>query len=163
MLLIPSAQRCVKNQPEIIDLSCPHQDAYHPAVPVAHFYLFSSLYTYRYTYMWLPRWLRGKVSACQCRRCWRCGFDPWVRKIPWRRKWQTHPSIPAWEISWTEEPGGLQCIGLQKSQTLLSDEANMCIDIHRQTSTMKYTNRKPNKTGSHILTNSDKTNISVTT
>ena len=18
----------------------------------------------------------------------RCGFDPWVRKIPWRRKWQ---------------------------------------------------------------------------
>ena len=113
--------------------------------------------------MWLPRWLRGKVSACQCRRCRRCGFDPWVRKIPWRRKWQTHPSIPAWEISWTEEPGGLQCIGLQKSQTLLSDEANMCIDIHRQTFTMKYTNRKPNKTGSHILTNSDKTNICVTT
>ena len=25
----------------------------------------------------------GKESACQCRRC---GFDPWVRKIPWRRK-----------------------------------------------------------------------------
>ena len=30
-------------------------------------------------------------SACQCRRCRRCGFDPWVRKIPWRRKWQPTP------------------------------------------------------------------------
>ena len=27
-------------------------------------------------------------SACQCRRC---GFDPWVGKIPWRRKWQPTP------------------------------------------------------------------------
>ena len=23
----------------------------------------------------------------QCRRCRRCGFDPWVEKIPWRREW----------------------------------------------------------------------------
>ena len=30
-------------------------------------------------------WLSGKESACQCRRY---KFDPWVRKIPWRRKWQ---------------------------------------------------------------------------
>ena len=26
----------------------------------------------------------------------------------------THPSILAWEVPWTEEPGGLQSIGLQK-------------------------------------------------
>ena len=26
--------------------------------------------------------------ACQCRRCQRCRLDPWIRKIPWRRKWQ---------------------------------------------------------------------------
>ena len=30
----------------------------------------------------------GKESACQCRRHRRHRFDPWVRKIPWRRKWQ---------------------------------------------------------------------------
>ena len=30
----------------------------------------------------------GKESACQCRRC---RFSPWVKKIPWRRKWQTTP------------------------------------------------------------------------
>ena len=32
----------------------------------------------------LPRWLSVKESACQCRRP---GFNPWVGKIPWRRKW----------------------------------------------------------------------------
>ena len=38
----------------------------------------------------LPRFLSGKESACQCRRC---RFYPWVRKIPWRRKRATHSSI----------------------------------------------------------------------
>jgi len=27
----------------------------------------------------------GKEPACQCRRHKRCGFGPWVGKIPWRR------------------------------------------------------------------------------
>ena len=30
----------------------------------------------------------GKEPTCQCRRCKRCGFDPWVGMIPWRRAWQ---------------------------------------------------------------------------
>ena len=33
-----------------------------------------------------PRWLNGKEFPCQCRRC---RFNPWIRKIPWRRKWQS--------------------------------------------------------------------------
>ena len=32
----------------------------------------------------------------------------------------THSSIPAWDIPWTEEPGGLQSMGSQ-SQTRLSN------------------------------------------
>ena len=32
-----------------------------------------------------------------------------------------HSSILAWRIPWTEEPGGLLSMGLQKSQTPLSD------------------------------------------
>ena len=39
----------------------------------------------------LSRQRSGKESACQCRRCNRCEFDPWVRKIPWSRKWQPMP------------------------------------------------------------------------
>ena len=33
----------------------------------------------------------GKESTCQFRRHKRCRFDPWVGKIPWRRKWQPTP------------------------------------------------------------------------
>ena len=33
----------------------------------------------------------GKEPACQCRSRKRCGFDPWVGKIPWRREWQPTP------------------------------------------------------------------------
>ena len=67
----------------------------------------------------------GKESTCQCRRLKRHGFDPRLRKIPWRRAGQltpdplqegraTHSSIFAWRIAWTEEPGGLQSLGLQR-------------------------------------------------
>ena len=35
-----------------------------------------------------PRW---HSSTCQCWRCKRLGFDPWVGKIPWSRKWQPTP------------------------------------------------------------------------
>ena len=34
----------------------------------------------------LPGWHSGKQSTRQCRRC---GIDPWVRKIPWSRNWQS--------------------------------------------------------------------------
>ena len=39
----------------------------------------------------LPRWSSGKESTCQCRRPKRNRFNPWVGKIPWRRKWQPTP------------------------------------------------------------------------
>ena len=32
-----------------------------------------------------------KEFTCPCRRLRRLGFDPWVGKIPWRRKWQPIP------------------------------------------------------------------------
>ena len=35
-----------------------------------------------------PRWLSGRESACQYRSH---GFDPSVRKVPWREKWQPTP------------------------------------------------------------------------
>ena len=38
-----------------------------------------------------PWWCSGKDSVCQCRRQKGLGFDLWVSKIPWRRKWQPTP------------------------------------------------------------------------
>ena len=56
---------------------------------------FSHLSDYTYplakVFLGLPRWVSNKESSCQCRRCGRRGFNAWVRKIPWRRKWQPTP------------------------------------------------------------------------
>ena len=35
---------------------------------------------------------------------------------------ETHSNILAWEILWSEEPGGLQSMGLQKSHNLLTKQ-----------------------------------------
>ena len=35
-----------------------------------------------------PGGANGNKSACQCRRCKRCRFHPWVGRLPWSRKWQ---------------------------------------------------------------------------
>ena len=67
----------------------------------------------------LSRWLSGKESTCQCRRC---RFDPWVGKIPWRGEMATHSSILAWRIPWTEKPGGLQSMGSQRVRHNLTTE-----------------------------------------
>ena len=37
---------------------------------------------------------------------------------PLNKKIETHSSILAWEIPWTEEPGGLQSIGFQKDSDM---------------------------------------------
>ena len=52
----------------------------------------------------------GKEPACSGRP----GFDPWVRKIPWRTEWQPTPVFLPGEPPWTEEPGGLQSMGPQR-------------------------------------------------
>jgi len=44
----------------------------------------------------LPRRLSGKEPASQRRRH---EFDPWIRKIPWRREMVMHSSILAWTDS----------------------------------------------------------------
>ena len=36
------------------------------------------------------------------------------REDPLEKEMATHSSILAWEIPWTEEPGGLQSMGLQR-------------------------------------------------
>ena len=36
---------------------------------------------------------------------------------PLEKEMETHSSIPAWKIPWTEEPGRLQSMGSQKLDT----------------------------------------------
>ena len=37
------------------------------------------------------------------------------REDPLEKEMANHSSILAWEILWTEEPGGLQCMGSQRA------------------------------------------------
>ena len=52
-------------------------------------------------------------NAGDCLQYRRFRLDPWARKTPCRRKRQSTPVF--WEIPWTEEPGGLQSVGSQKT------------------------------------------------
>ena len=67
-------------------------------------------------------WLSAKESACHCRRFRVASLGT---EEPLEKETATHASILAWEISRTEEPGGLQFMGSKKSQTRLSDRACM--------------------------------------
>ena len=58
----------------------------------------------------LPRWLSGKESAYQYRRH---GFDPWVRKVTWRRKWQPTPVFLPGKSHGQRSLAGLQSMGSQ--------------------------------------------------
>ena len=51
--------------------------------------------------------------------------ETWVRSLgqedPLEKEMATHSNILAWEILWTEKPGELQSVELQKSQAWLSN------------------------------------------
>ena len=59
-------------------------------------------------------WLSGKGSACQCRRC---RFNPWVRKIPWRRKWQPTPVFLPGKSHGQRSPTGYSPWGCKELDT----------------------------------------------
>ena len=56
------------------------------------------------------------LPAVQETRVW-----PQNQEDPSEKEMATHSSIFAWEIPWTEEPGGLQSLGSQKGWTQLSE------------------------------------------
>ena len=57
----------------------------------------------------LSRWLSGKESVCQAGDV---GLIPGLERVP--REGNGNPlHFSCWEVSWTEEPGGLQSMGLQ--------------------------------------------------
>ena len=68
-------------------------------------------------YMGFPGGSDGKESACM--------WETWVQFVGWEdpleKETATLSSIHAGEMQWTEEPGRLQSMRLQKSQTQLSN------------------------------------------
>ena len=66
--------------------------------------------------MGLPWWLSGKESTCNAGDTG--GVGSLIRSLGWEdpqeKGMATHTSILAWRIPWTEEPGRLQPMGLQR-------------------------------------------------
>ena len=67
----------------------------------------------------------GKELACQCRRCQKHRFLPWVGKVPCMA---IQSSILAWKIPRTEEPGRLLSMGTQRIGLDWSDLAHTHTD-----------------------------------
>ena len=61
---------------------------YNPQVALSKIFLF--LPRSITDYFFLDK-VSDKEPTFQCKRHKRCRFDPWVRKIPWRRKWYPTP------------------------------------------------------------------------
>ena len=47
----------------------------------------------------------------------RLGFNPWIRKIPWRRAWHYFSVFLSGESPWTEEPAGYRPLACKESDT----------------------------------------------
>ena len=56
--------------------------------------------------MGFPGGASGKEVACQCRRHNKRGFNPWVRKMPWRRAGQLTLIILPGEFHGLHSPWG---------------------------------------------------------
>ena len=50
---------------------------------------FQKLWDFMHPCLGFPGGSSGKEPTCQYRIHKRCGFHPWVGKIPWRRAWQS--------------------------------------------------------------------------
>ena len=48
------------------------------------------------------------------------------REDPLEKGMATHSSVPAWRIPWTEEPGGLQSMGLQRVRHDWANNTSHC-------------------------------------
>ena len=62
--------------------------------------------------------LSGTESACQYRRPKRCGFNPWVGKIPWRTEWQPTPVFLLGEFHRQRSLAGYSPWGRKESDTM---------------------------------------------
>ena len=106
--------------------------------------------------LWRSSFMQAIKPACQCRRYKRCGFDPWVRKIPMKRSWQPIPvfffffysSILAWRIPMDRGAWGATVHRVAQSQTWLKQlSRNISIHLHKWERTMLCNSSKNDNFG----------------
>ena len=72
--------------------------------------------------------VKKKKSVCQCRRH---RFDPWVRRSPWRRKWQPTPVFLPGESHGRGSLVSYSVWGHKESD--MTEHAHVCVHTHTHT------------------------------
>ena len=90
-----------------------------------------------------PRWLSGWRIRLQCRKHRRCGFNPWVGKVPWRRVWQTTPVFLPGESHGQRSLVGYSLWGREESDTTATEHAHVHADIKTMERRKKMLNSLP--------------------
>ena len=73
-----------------------------------------------------PGGTSGKEHTCKSRKLKRSGFNPWVRKIPWRRKWQLTPVFLLRESHGQRSPVGYSPQGHKQPDTTEAAKQHAC-------------------------------------
>ena len=87
----------------------------------------------RYNGIWGPGGSVGKEPACQWRRHKRRGFNPRIRKIPRRRKWQPTPVFLPGKFHGQRSLAGYRPWGHKQLDT--TEHVHACIHTHTHTHT----------------------------
>ena len=86
------ARRVWKDNPGICVCVCVCTHKYMCMLTYFYTYVLRACSLLVWSWIWVewgfPGGASGKEPACQCGRYLRHRFDPWVRKITWRRAWQ---------------------------------------------------------------------------
>ena len=77
-----------------------------------------------------PDGASGKEPACQCRRCRRPRFHPWVGKIPWERKWHTIPVFLPGESHGQRSLVGYSPWGRKEWDTTEHTYTSICVCVY---------------------------------
>ena len=79
----------------------------------------------------------GKESTCKCRRHKRYQFDPWVRKIPCSRKWQSAPVFSRGKSHGERSLEGYSLCGCKELNT--TEQLSIAHDMIRILSSLRST------------------------
>ena len=83
--------------------------------------------------MGFPGGASSKEPTCQCRKGKKLGFDPWVRKIPWKRKQQLTPVFLSGESHGQRSLVG--CRKLDMTEATKCARTCLCACTHTHTHT----------------------------
>ena len=93
---------------------------------ICQFCLYMLYFPIGILYKGLPGGASNRELTCRCRRHKRCGFNPQVRKIPWKRAWQPAPVFLPGESHGQRSLVGYSPWGRTESETTEVAQQQQC-------------------------------------